>query len=469
MKTLFCKVSIPFFILVIFFSACRKESFINSSDARLDISRDTIKFDTVFTAAGSVTQSFKILNNNNQKILLDKVQLAGGNSSAFKININGNETTEETNIEIAANDSIYVFVSVFIDPTVSNQPFLLTDSILVSYNGNERFLQLQAYGQNAHYLSNAIISSNTTWVNDLPYVILGSIQVDTGTILSIPAGTKIYLHANAPFLVDGSLNVSGEKNNEVQFAGDRLDQDYRDLPAAWPGIYFRSASINNQLNFAIIKNASQAIVADGPASNSNPKLILQQCIIDNAFISGIYAINSSIDVNNSLISNCGNNIFIQLGGRYTFTNCTVAAYSNNYIIHTNPVLQVSNAAVRNGATATSALSANFINCIFWGNDGAVDDEIVTHREGGDPFDVGFQNCLYKALNDPPDVSFQSSISNLDPSFDSIDVSNNYYDFHTNNNPFAPGINNGTVVAFPFDLDANARTVGMVDIGSYELQ
>ena len=36
----------------------------------------------------------------------------GGAASAFKININGVAASEVTNIELAANDSMYVFVSV---------------------------------------------------------------------------------------------------------------------------------------------------------------------------------------------------------------------------------------------------------------------------------------------------------------------------------------------------------------------
>ena len=35
--------------------ACRKESFITSADARLVISVDTLKYDTVFVTTGSVT------------------------------------------------------------------------------------------------------------------------------------------------------------------------------------------------------------------------------------------------------------------------------------------------------------------------------------------------------------------------------------------------------------------------------
>ena len=60
------------------FLACKKDSFITSPDASITITADTVKYDTVFVAAGSVTQSFKIINDNNQKLRLSSVKLMGG-------------------------------------------------------------------------------------------------------------------------------------------------------------------------------------------------------------------------------------------------------------------------------------------------------------------------------------------------------------------------------------------------------
>ena len=129
---------------IVFVTSCKKEGFISSADASLVLSKDTIKFDTVFTSTGSITQSIKIINNNNQKLLLSKIKLMGGNNSCFKININGANSTELSDVEIDSNDSIYIFVSVNINPNNSNLLFLIRDSISIQYNGNERFVQLEA-------------------------------------------------------------------------------------------------------------------------------------------------------------------------------------------------------------------------------------------------------------------------------------------------------------------------------------
>ncbi|RYG53596.1 MAG: hypothetical protein EOO01_03950, partial [Chitinophagaceae bacterium] len=121
---------------------CRKDSFITSADARISVTVDTLKYDTVFTTVGSVTQSFKIINENNQKLRLSSIKLMGGNSSAFKINIDGVPANAATNLELEANDSVYVFVRVTVDPNTGNLPFIIRDSIQLMYNGNEKFVQL---------------------------------------------------------------------------------------------------------------------------------------------------------------------------------------------------------------------------------------------------------------------------------------------------------------------------------------
>src|SRR5499427_3556208 len=61
-------------ISLLFLFACKKESFITSPDARVTITADSLKYDTVFTTAGSVTQSFKIVNENDQKINISSVK-----------------------------------------------------------------------------------------------------------------------------------------------------------------------------------------------------------------------------------------------------------------------------------------------------------------------------------------------------------------------------------------------------------
>ncbi|HEV8082432.1 MAG TPA: hypothetical protein VGP55_04480 [Chitinophagaceae bacterium] len=464
----FLKYTSFFIFFGILFFSCRKESFITSPQARLYTSTDTLSYDTIFTSVGSITKSFKIFNNNNQKLLLTKVKLSGGASSFFKMNVDGISANEVDGVEINPNDSIYVFVQIKIDPTTANLPFIITDSILIDYNSNQNFVQLQAYGQNAVFLNKVKLTGNTTWNDSLPYVILGGILVDTNAVLTIQAGARIYLHPDAPMLVDGTLIVQGTKQDKVVFAGDRLDPDYKDFPASWPGIYFNSSSKENNIQFAVIRNAYQGVIAQDLSLNTIPKLTLSQCIIDNVYDAGVLGINSNIYADNCLISNCGKNVLLALGGDYSFVHCTIASYSNFFIDHKNPVLQLTNFADQGNTTLIADLDARFTNCIFWGEGGSVENEIAISKKPNTFFSVKFDNTLYKVKdNDPADAVFTGNIlKNVNPLFDSINISKNYYDFHFIKDPAAASIDKGSVTTFTKDLDDYIRT-GIPDLGCYE--
>ena len=127
----------------------------------------------------------------------------------------------------------------------------------------------------------------------------------------------------------------------------------------------------------------------------------------------------------------------------------------------------SNFADQNGVTVTADMNAVFNNCIFWGDNGIIDDEVIISKQGANPFNVLFDHTLYKALADPSNTTLTAVIKNIDPAFDSIDISHNYYDFRITKNALAPGIDQGAPTGFLKDLDENNRVVGLTDIGCYE--
>ncbi|MCW3116419.1 MAG: hypothetical protein JWM28_501 [Chitinophagaceae bacterium] len=457
--------------MFILFSACRKDTFINSADARIRITADTVKYDTVFTSAGSITQSFKIVNENNQKLKISSVKSMGA-GSAYSINVDGVSGPAVNDLEIEANDSLYVFVQVNVNPDANNLPFVIRDSIQISFNGNNDWVQLEAWGRNAHFLRDKQVISDEIWNNDLPYVILGYLYINPGSTLTINKGCRIYAHADAAVIVDGTLKINGEKDtaDRVYFRGDRLDDPYKNYPASWPGIFFRSSSQDNVLNYAVINNAYQALALQDPSLNPNPKLILNETIVDNAYDAGIISLNSSVRATNCLISNCGKNIVLAQGGDYQFTHCTVVSYSNNFILHKDPVLYLSNYITVNNAPVAKDLTAVFINNIFWGENGSVDDEVVTGKNDGAQFNVSFDSNLWKVKTEPPGINpLVNVINNQAPEFDSIDVNKGYYDFHLKTDPLSPAIDNGINTITILDLDGNPRPVGKPDLGCYEKQ
>ena len=453
-----------FIVLVIYFFACKKEPFTNSSSAFLTTSVDTVHFDTVFTSTGSVSQLVKIINNNDKGIHISSIRLAGGATSPFKINVDGVTGPQVTNVDVLANDSIYIFVTVTINPTAANLPFVVRDSIEITYNGNKKFIQLAGFGRNAHFLRNKKVMGSESWNNNLPYVILGRLTVDTNATLVINQGCQIYLHADAPFIVNGTLQVNGDKydSTRVIFSGDRLDEPYKNYPASYPGLIFTEVSRNNVLNYAVIKNAFQGIVVTEPSAGT--KLTLNETIIDNAYDAGLLAINTSVNARNLLVSNCGKGIFLIKGGNYNFTHCTAATYSSNFIQHKEPVLAVTN--FLNGVQ--NNLNANFRNCIFWGEaNGIVTDEVVVLKQGNTAFNVTFDQVLWRVQNNPSNSTATGIINNQNPLFDSVNTGQKIFDFRLRSN--SPALNKGINAGVFIDLDGKVRPVGLPDLGAYEKQ
>ena len=426
--------------------SCRKDSFITSPDAVLNLSGDSLYFDTLFTSTGSVTQYFKIFNDNNRKLKINSISVAGGDHSFFKINADGVPGPTVRDLEMEANDSLYVFVTVKIDPTTGDLPYIVEDSINIDYNGNNKKVKLSAWGQNANFLNSILINSNTTFTNEKPYVILGGLAVAEGVELTIEKGTKIFLHADAPLLIDGTLTAIGEKydSTKIVFQGDRLDAGYKDYPGAWPGIYFSNFSDNSLLKHVIVKNAYQGIVADEAV-----KLTLEECIIDNCYDAGIIGSRTNIDAVNCLISNCGKNIMLLGGGNYLFTHCTNVAISNDYIQHKDPALTITDYIKDGDNVITADMNVQFVNCIIWGSNGIVEEEVVTVREGTDDFHV----------------DLGVSLVNQDPLFYNIDARERIFDFHLSEN--SPAIGAGTTAGVLKDLEDIDRKLINPDLGAYE--
>ncbi len=460
---------IALLVLNVALVCCKKDNYITSQDARLEFSADTVRFDTVFTTVGSITQSFKIFNENDQKLHLRNIMLKGGTASSFKINVNGTIGPEVRDIDIEANDSIYVFVSVMINQGAGNLPFVIQDSIEITYNNNKKFVQLESWGQNANFLRSRLITGRVTWTAGLPYVILGGVLIDTNAVLTIQKGSRIYLHADAPMIVDGTLLVNGEKydSTRVYFRSDRLDNTYRDLPAGWPGIYFRGSSKSSVLNYAVIQNAYQAVVTEKPSSTAEAKVTLNQCIIDNAYDAGILALESSVKASNCLISNCGKNIQLAYGGNYQFDQCTVVSYSGIYQTHKEPVLFLSNNTKQDNTVLTADLTANFRNCIFWGEGGALEDEVVSSKQGNTVFAVNISNSLWKVKTAPANVTASAVINGQSPAFDSVNTQKNFFNFRLKSG--SPVIDKGVSTGLLIDLDGRPRAVNLPDLGAYEKQ
>ncbi len=467
------------FSMIIF--SCKKENLETNQNIKLHFSDDTITFDTIFASIGSITKTLTVYNHNDFDITTN-VNLKGVSAANFRINIDGAPGNNQRDILIPANDSIFVFLEVTIDPSNNNTPYILSDSLVFTTGNSIQDVNLVAWGQDAYFhtantFGNIINGTDTTrfyyhlldcsvpWENDKPHVIYGYAVIDPQNTLIINEGCQIYMHKNSGILVGnpfkeetgGTLKVNGVLGNEVVFQGDRLDNWYKDIPGQWDRIWFTPGSIDNEINYAVIKNGNIGLHAD-TVYNNNPTLKVNNTIIKNMSGIGILGQGADIEVTNSIISECGQfMVACNIGGNYNFTHCTFANYWN-YNRRNTPSILLNN--YYEGADGNIYIrnleSANFVNCII---DGALSSEISYQNNESGVFNYSFDHCLLKIdpTIDTENINYINILKNISPEF------SNENDFNLSET--SPVIDIGRETSITLDILGNTRT--FPDLGSYE--
>ncbi|HEX3934732.1 MAG TPA: choice-of-anchor Q domain-containing protein, partial [Puia sp.] len=132
-----------------------------------------------------------------------------------------------------------------------------------------------------------------------------------------------------------------------------------------------------------------------------------------------------------------------------------------------PVLSVTDEIQQGTTLVVRNMQASFDNCIFWGGNGSVTNEVVVSQQTSASFSVNFSNCLWKVQSAPTGVTSTAIIANEDPLFDSVNNSTLYYDFHLQ--PGSPALGAGMAAGIPIDLDGNPRPPTNPDLGCYQRQ
>lgn len=443
---------------------------------------DTLLFDTLLVNFGSVTKFFKALNPHNVAVSVSSIELMGGEASQFRLNIDGVTTNTATDILIEPKDSVYIFAEVTIDPTDVNNPFIVEDSVRFNLNGNEQFVKLLAYGQNAHFLAADTIKETTTWTDDKPYVILGYILIDTMQTLNIMEGVNVHLYNGASIVGKGDLNVLGTADSIVSFSGTRLEYDYQTLPGQWGGIYL-GRSTNNRIEYADIKNAIVGLVAGIDVNEEGRELPfaeysydnitnvnLNGSIIRNSFGPNIFSVLANITAANSLFYDANQSISLNWGGLYQFTHCNLMANGTRFNQHNQPLLYMSNGYAATDSESNSTFiyvgefEASFTNCII---NGSLEQEISYAPVEGyeDGLAYQFENCILNNDTISSNVDrkinclFSEEVMFVEP----FDLQNK--DFNLTET--SPAINKGITTDVIIDITGKMRADGQPDIGCYE--
>lgn len=395
-------------------------------------------FDTVFTTIGSTFQYFTVHNTHNQPIKISAINLVGSYTSPFKINVDGVAGTSFSNITIPANDSIFVFVTVTINPTNKNNPIVISDSLQFVTNGNSQYVDLIAWGQDAYFyrpnifpVSGPAYSNapcNAVWTNDKPHVIFGYLVVDSGCTLTMQPGTKVYMHNNAVLYVSkgGTLNIQGANSSLVTIQGDRLEPEYQTEPGQWGEVCLSPGSINNTIQWAVIKNGTVGLEVDTLGASPNPTLTISHTIIKSMSNIGLLGQGSYIVGYDILAADCQYYcIDLSLGGNYTFVQSTFANYWS-YSQRQTTTLLVNNwyQDVYGNYQSRPLTNAYFGNCIVWGS---LTEELQldSSHGGSQPFKYYFDNCdllTKQNISNGYHYSIDSTYS-IGPSFTSTSTDN----------------------------------------------
>lgn len=376
-------------------SSCLKnEELLTNPDVKIKFSTDTIFFDTTFTSVGSATKIVKIYNQEKSAILISRISIQGTQGIHFNFNVDGIEGPVAENIRIEAADSIYLFCRVKVDPDqpLSVSPFVLEDKLVVEISTAKHEIPLIAWGQNANYITGKSSKAGYTlltcnmqqlrWDDPKPYIIYGTLIIDSCE-LNIPAGAKVYFHGGLVrptdpnfasytdgrliFINEGKLKINGTTDKKVLFTGDRLEQQYSEVPGQWGGIVLQNYGKTNQISNLKIQNSGYGIYVD-----STVTLHIDHSKIINTATSSIIARQANLQISNCQLTQAGaHNIYMVQGGNLEINYSTVhndlsksyALYATNF-----KCTQINPATGQCEQGVTLPVDINAIDCIFSGTD-----------------------------------------------------------------------------------------------------
>jgi hypothetical protein len=499
-------LSFLFFIgILLSIGSCRSDFDTVASTGDLTFSKDTVYLDTVFTDIGSSTYTLKVYNHSKNDITIPTIQFGKGLNSKYRMTVDGMQGTEGkvfNNVDLLANDSLYIFIETTANIADANPTdFLYTDQIQFDGGENLQKVELVTLIQDAVFLYPQRFEDGTTetlpvgeeeiegfyldendpingnelhFTNTKPYVIYGYAAVPSGKTATFDAGSRVHFHANSGLIVanNGSIQVNGtvsstdKLENEVIFEGDRLEPEFSDVPGQWGTIWLTDGSTNNSLNHLTIKNATIGLLIQ---NNDDTTVSIKNTQIYNCTNYGILAQTAKIEGENIVINNAGQaSLECSYGGNYTFTHCT---FNNNWNSSKQVAVSVGNYIPGAVPESKDLTAATFNNCIIYGS---YSNEMILNKKSDALFEYQFNNCLLKfdntsnSFSTNPDYQFETDpvhynaiILNKDPKF--LNVSQNKFNIDETSAAFAKG---NQTFNIPLDILGNTRTLPP-DLGAYQ--
>ena len=485
--TLNSKISLSsfFFALLVLVSfavsSCDDERFSTNPKDKLAFSTDTLTFDTVFTTIGSATSKILVYNRNKSSLNISYIGVAGGKNSSFRINVDGslNENNQFSDIEIRANDSLYIFVQLNVDPTNLNSPVFIQDSLVFVTNGVTQNIKLHAFGQDMKVLNKKYILNDTVLTSEKPYLVYDYLAIDTAKTLTLRPGCKLYFHNNANLIVYGNLKAEGTAEEPILMRGDRLDKlkfetpfPYNNVAGQWGGIYLLWNGGKHVLKHVNMNSGYVGIYFSNDDKNTLPRLDISDSRIHNFLLYGLVVQNGNVTVVNTEISNSSSYSVYLNGGKHTFIHSTIANFFNNSNVQ--PVSRDKKPAVMiMNLNRIAPMETVFRNCVI---SGSAENEFSLASRFTEQYNGIFDHCY---IRKPDSLKF-NQFTNIrwserkDTVFKSNRYDyekNTYFNFTPDSVSPARGLADKVIASqYPLDLNGNNRMEdGEPDAGAYEWQ
>jgi hypothetical protein len=394
----------------------------------LAFSADTVKFDTVFTTLRTVTKRLWVYNRNPKAVNVDLISLDSPATSPYTLLINGDLRQTASGVYIRGNDSLLILVRAQLKDNGQSglaKDYVLEEKLNFRTNGQDQHVLLRSFGQNIYLHNNAALACGEVWRNDRPHVLYGTVRVPASCTLTIKPGTRIYAHAGAALVVQGTLLVNAPADfspgagatdtikatnaNIVRFGGDRSGEvQYATAPGQWTGIVLAPGSQGNLIRYAQIQNATVGVLLYNPDNAAQPDVTIENSVIryisgnDVSFAgststlgtgAGIFNIQGKATLTNTLLSDCYEYAVLGLGGSTALNFCTIANYASTGGVRKTQSLTFTNAVTNSrGVATTQSPTVNMQNSIVWG---AIEDEVFLDQYDAYKSNVSIQNSVLK--------------------------------------------------------------------------
>lgn len=400
-------------------SACIEDGISTSAADQPSFSTDTVRLGTLFTLDASPTSRFIVYNRHDKGINISSIAFADDPSGIFRINVDGMAGRRFDNVEIRANDSIFIFVECTLPENGAPLPVKMLAHIEFLTNGVTSRLPVSATGRDVTRLRGDVRFSGAAILQaGKPYQIFDSLVVEQGATLTVAPGAELFFCDDARIAVHGTLRVEGTPEKPVTMAGYRTgfvaaDIPYEIMSGQWRGIEFSPTSSANHIAHASIRNSAAGLRLDrlsAATPQGPPALTLVNSQVRNTQNYVIEAIHSSITAAGCELTDASSGIVRLVGGSHSFNHCTFA----NYYLFTalgGPAVQFehidADSAEPDAGESLPYLSADFANCIIYGN-----GTELSHGEL-DGLPVTLRRCLLRSAGTDDD-NFLDCLWDTDP-------------------------------------------------------